>query len=167
MTSGLGRTWTDRRVDLPSLSYGQRSILVRLAEGLFLYAGLTDGEGFEIDRDTPKYVVNPEGGMDFRGLDGKPFRGYGLFAALSYDEGQTWPLRRLITATNEPTAFDCGGNTGKFIMDSTHAEPRAYLDAVQRPDGIIQLVSSNLHYQFYKAWIGECARVRDGSGSFT
>ena len=35
--------------------------------------------------------------MMFTDQSGKPFKGYGMYAALSYDEGKTWPVKRLLT----------------------------------------------------------------------
>lgn len=52
-----------------------------------------------------------------------------------------------------PKAYDGGGNIHLFLMDDTHAEPKGYLNATQTPDGMLQLLSSKLHYQFNLAWI--------------
>ncbi|SPE20815.1 BNR/Asp-box repeat protein [Candidatus Sulfotelmatomonas gaucii] len=155
ITPDLGKTWIYRRTSLPEVSWGQRSVLMRLKEGAILYIGFTDGSGFVISETEAKYVMNPQGGMDFTAKDRALFKGYGLFAAASYDEGRTWPVRRLITAGGSPKAYDGGGNTHLFLMDDTHAEPRAYLNAVQTPDGVVQLLSSRLHYQFNLAWLEE------------
>ena len=76
----------------------------------------------------------------------------GLFAALSYDEGNTWPIRKLLTDGIVRT-FDGGAWTGSFTMDATHAEPKGYLAVTQTPDGIIHLLSSRLHYRFNLQWI--------------
>jgi hypothetical protein len=78
---------------------------------------------------------------------------FGMFAALSFDEGKTWPVRRLVTDGRAAMKVDGGGNTGTFIMDETHAEPRGYLAATETPDGLIHLISSKQHYVFNLAWI--------------
>lgn len=49
--------------------------------------------------------------------------------------------------------MDGGGNTGRFTMDATHAQPAGYLAATQTPDGIIHLISSRLHFRFNLAWV--------------
>lgn len=106
----------------------------------------------------------------------------GLFVALSYDEGQSWPVRKLLTDNSLLTGskksaddnmatdgtlhtggnvqkdgssrtFDGGAWTGSFTMDATHAEPRGYLAVTQTPDGLIHLLSSRLHYRFNLQWI--------------
>ena len=76
----------------------------------------------------------------------------GLFVALSYDEGASWPVRKLLTY-GEPRTFNGGAWTGSFTMDATHAEPKGYLACTQSADGTIHLLSSRLHYRFNLSWI--------------
>jgi sulfatase modifying factor 1 len=38
-------------------------------------------------------------------------------------------------------------------MDTTRAEPAGYLAAIPSPDGLIQLISSGIHYRFNVAWL--------------
>ena len=78
----------------------------------------------------------------------------GLFVALSYDEGATWPVKRLLT-DGKTRVLDGGAWTGTFTMDATHAEPKGYLACTQTPDGIIHLLSSRVHYRFNLRWIEE------------
>ena len=77
----------------------------------------------------------------------------GLFAALSFDEGKSWPVRRLITDDGPAREIDGGGNTGRFILSQESAEPRGYLSVCQTPDGVIQLITSKQHYAFNLAWV--------------
>ena len=76
----------------------------------------------------------------------------GLFVALSYDEGQSWPVRKLLTDGKRRT-LDGGAWTGTFTLDGTHAEPKGYLACTQSPDGMIHLLSSRVHYRFNLPWI--------------
>lgn len=76
----------------------------------------------------------------------------GLFAALSYDEGRSWPVKKLLT-DGTPRTLDGGAWTGTFTLDATHAEPKGYLACTQTPDGVIHLLSSRVHYRFNLAWI--------------
>ena len=91
--------------------------------------------------------------MEFTNADGNTFFGHGMFAALSFDDGETWPVRKLLTPGGPERELDGGAWTGAFIMDATHAEPRGYLAATQSPDGVIHLISSRLHYRFNLAWL--------------
>jgi len=76
----------------------------------------------------------------------------GLFAALSYDEGENWPVKKLLT-DGKKRVLDGGAWTGTFTMDATHAEPKGYLACTQSPDGVIHLLSSRLHYRFTLGWL--------------
>ena len=76
----------------------------------------------------------------------------GLFVALSYDEGESWPVQKLLT-DGKKRVLDGGAWTGKFTLDATHAEPKGYLACTQSPDGVIHLLSSRVHYRFNLAWL--------------
>ena len=76
----------------------------------------------------------------------------GLFVALSYDEGESWPVKRLLT-DGKKRVLDGGAWTGTFTLDATHAEPKGYLACAQSPEGTIHLLSSRVHYRFNLAWI--------------
>jgi hypothetical protein len=78
----------------------------------------------------------------------------GLFGAVSYDEGETWPARRLIT-DDGPTHEAQTTNGGDFTTSLTTAEPRGYMAGTQSPDGVIHLISSWNHYAFNLAWLGK------------
>ena len=90
--------------------------------------------------------------MEFKRADGSTFRGYGIYAALSFDEGKTWPVRKLLT-DGKRREMNGAGWTGNFIMDKTHAENRGYLALTQTPDNMIHLISSRNYYCFSPAWL--------------
>jgi formylglycine-generating enzyme required for sulfatase activity len=138
ISADMGRTWTYSASPFPPISGGQRLVLMRLRQGPLFFASFTG-------------PVDDDKGMVFTDNEGQPFRGYGLFAALSYDEGTSWSARKLLT----PGEGDYGtqGHTRQFHADATHAEPRGYLAATQTPDGMIHLISSGLHYRFNLAWL--------------
>jgi len=131
ISADMGQTWTYSASEFAPISGGQRLILQRLEEGPILFISFTGSAGMM--------------------LDGQQV--YGMFAALSYDEGQTWPVKKLLTAGGPAQEWDGGGNTHWFVMDDTHAEPKGYLACIQTPDGVIQLISSALHYRFNLAWL--------------
>jgi len=143
ISADMGRTWTYSASDFPPISGGQRLVLMRLREGPVLLVSFTDASS---KRNGPD-------GMLIRDATGKDRRVYGMFAAISFDEGKTWPLRKLITAGGRARELKGGAHTGGFVMDQTHAEPMGYLAATQTPDGVIHLISSALHYQFNLAWL--------------
>jgi len=139
ISQDMGHTWTYSASEFPPLSGGQRLVLRRLREGPILFVSFTDRKK----------------GMIIPGATGKQHRVFGMFAALSFDEGKTWPCKRLVTAGRAGRKLDGGGNTGRFTMDQTHAEPKGYLAATQTPNGLIHLISSKLYYVFNLAWLKE------------
>jgi hypothetical protein len=88
-----------------------------------------------------------------------------MFAALSFDEGQSWPIKRLITDGGPARKIDGGGNTGWFVMDETHAEPKGYLAATQTPNGLIHIISSKQYYVFNLAWLRQPMSAAKGNGA--
>jgi uncharacterized membrane protein len=142
-----GKTWTYSASPFPPIGSGQRLTLLRLQEGPLLLVSFTN-----TDRRNPR-----TGGLEFSRADGTTFTGHGMFAAISEDEGKTWPLRKLIT----PGAGDFKGGawTRKFTASPDNAEHAGYLASTQAPDGTIHLLSSALHYRFNLAWLREPAKA--------
>ncbi len=129
-----GRTWKYSASGLPPIGGGQRLVLRRLQEG-------------------PLFLASFAKEMSLTNAAGEPIKVSGLFGALSFDEGQTWPIRRLITDDGSAREVDGGGNTRKFTLSAHSAEPRGYMAGTQAPDGMIHLISSKLHYAFNVAWL--------------
>ncbi|MCX7670923.1 MAG: glycoside hydrolase [Anaerolineae bacterium] len=134
VSSDCGATWTYSASPFPPIGGGQRLVLLRLAEGPIFFASFA--------RD-----------MLLRDGAGKEHKASGLFAALSMDEGETWPVRRLVTDGGPEREIDGGGNTGRFQLSRTTAEPRGYLAVCQAADGVIHLITSKNHYAFNLAWL--------------
>lgn len=152
ISTDMGKTFTYRRETAlgKGITWRQRPVLIRLMSGAIMYVGFTDVWKEEKGGFMTKI------GLDFKDGNGKTYKGYGMFTALSYDEGKTWPVRKLLTSIQPGGAavvMDGGGNTGKFTTDYTHSEPAGYIQAIQTPDGKINLVSSKLHYRFNQKWI--------------
>lgn len=143
VSEDMGKTWHYAPSEFPPIDGGQRLVLRRLNEGPLLLISFTDH---------PQRTPRADRGMEFADGDGNRFMGYGLYAAVSFDDGKTWPVKRLIT-DSEKRFMDGGAWTGFFESDSSHAEPRGYMAATQTPDGIIHLLSSRLHYRFNLAWL--------------
>lgn len=141
ISADLAKTWTYTASPFPPIGGGQRLVLKRLQEGPLMVVSFASG-----NRAKPEAE-----GLTFTGQDGQDFTGHGMFVALSFDEGQTWPTRKLLT----PGAgeYDGGAHTGRFTATPTRAEHAGYLAATQSPDGIIHLISSRLHYRFNLAWL--------------
>ena len=143
ISTDMGKTWTYHASPFPPIQGHQRLVLLRLQEGPIMLVSFTDH---------PTRTPRNEQGMTFTDANGNSVRGYGAYVALSYDEGRTWPVCRLLTDGIE-RYLNGGAWTQFFVMDDTHAEPRGYLAATQSPDGMIHLLSSRIHYAFNLAWI--------------
>jgi formylglycine-generating enzyme len=138
-----GETWTYSPSGLPPVHGGQRIALLRLQEGPLLLFSFTNH----------RKTKGEAAGMTFQNTLGENFTGIGMYAALSFDDGETWPVQKLMTDGGPGRELDGGAWTRGFVMDATHAEPAGYLDAIQSPDGVIHLISSKLHYQLNLAWL--------------
>ena len=142
-SSDQGESWTYEASEFPAVTSVQRPVMIRLREGPMLLCSFTD-QWIEFFKGNRK-------GMAFKS-EGGQFTGYGLFAAASYDEGKTWPDRRLLTpggAAREVNTI----NRAMFTLSDTMAEPQGYLAITQSRDGRIQLITSKNHYVFNLAWI--------------
>ena len=140
-SSDHGKTWQWDMSEFPVVSSAQKSVLLRLKEGPLLFCSFTDQWRDWRNRK----------GLVFKSTVGD-YTGYGLFAAVSYDEGKTWPDRRLITPGGAERKWITKERT-PFLISDTLAEPVSYLTATQSRDGNIQLVTSRNHYAFNLAWV--------------
>lgn len=130
----LGERFEVTYTDFDSVKGGQRPVMLMLQEGPLMLCSFS--------RD-----------MTFEDSAGGTFTGTGLYAALSWDGGETWPTRRLVTVDEGHHELDGGGWTRSFDMTPTTAEPKGYLTATQAADGTIHLISSRLHYTFSYGWL--------------
>jgi formylglycine-generating enzyme required for sulfatase activity len=134
VSANLGRTWQYSASEFDPIGGGQRAILVRLREGAIFFASFA------------RTLV-------FTDAEGRERVGRGLFGALSYDDGESWPVKKLITDGGLARRLDGGAWTGQFTMGPDLAEPKGYLTAIQARDGLIHLISSAQHYVFNAKWL--------------
>lgn len=156
LSTDMGKTWTYHASEFPPIAGGQRLIIYRLNEGAILLVSFTNHPS---EKDSNRI------GMDFTDAKGNKFRGYGMFASVSFDEGKTWPVKKLIT-DGKQRFLDGGAWTGAFKMNASYAEPRGYMAVTQTPDNMIHLVSSAIHYRFNLDWLkepNEPVKTTDGS----
>ncbi len=147
LSADLGKTWTYSASPWPPIGGNQRLVLRRLDEGPLLFVSFTDDYfGYQRSGRQPK-------GLVIRDAAGNERTIYGMFAAVSFDEGKTWPVKKPITPGGPARRLTGVVLTGSFLLDETHAEPRGYLAATQTPNGVIHLISSGLHYRFNLAWL--------------
>ena len=139
VSDDMGKTWTYSPSIFPPLSAGQRLILMRLREGPIFFASFTGNRR----EPTPMPITD---------ASGKELTVTGLFGALSFDEGKTWPCIRLIT--DDGPGREVETMDGRpFIMDASNAEPGGYMTGCQTDDGVIHIISSYQHYAFNLEWL--------------
>jgi hypothetical protein len=153
-----GRSWRYHASPFPPISSGQRLVLMRLREGPILLVTFTDDASCAPHPGKAEFPKAEPKGMLMRDGGGNVSRVFGMFAALSCDEGRTWPVKRLVAPETGEERLDGGGWTGSFVLSPMSSEPKGYLAATQSPDGMIHLVSSRLHYAFDLTWIENGSR---------
>jgi len=79
LSADLGKTWKYSASPFPPIGGGQRLVPIRLKEGPLFFASFSDEP------------------MEITDTSGKERPITGLFGALSYDDGKTWPKVRLIS----------------------------------------------------------------------
>lgn len=135
ISTNMGENWNYYKSEFPGIGSGKRMVLLRLKSGGIFLGSLGDGK-------LP--LITDESGAK------KPVKG--LYGAISYDEGKTWPFKRLISDDSLGTERQyTDGAT--FIMDRSQGEPRGYFAVTQSPDGVIHLISSWNHYAFNEKWL--------------
>ena len=128
-----GTNWTYSASGFQPIGSNQRLKLLRLKEGPLFFAA---------------FCVN----MPITDASGGTRAVSGLFGAISYDDGVTWPLRRLISDDGPGRSIET--IDGELItLSFSNAEPKGYLDGLQARNGVIHLISSRQHYQFNLKWL--------------
>ena len=137
ISADMGRTWSYEPSVFPPIGGGQRLILLRLAEGPLMLASFAGEDG-------PPLMITDAAGNKRRAI--------GLFAAVSFDDGKTWPHVRLVTDDGpDRTAAAMDGR--EFTLGFNTAEPRGYMSVCQAQNNVIHLISSWNHYRFNYKWL--------------
>ena len=143
-----GETWEYGASGFPAVSWGQRFVLMRLHHSPgkpLVFFSFTNTRRAEGEKE-------PGDGIDIVDAAGKTRRIFGLFSALSFDDGETWTNHKLLSDGSGAVLPRADYRTF-FTMEATHGEFSGYMAACQSPDGMIHMVSSSLHYSFNLAWL--------------
>jgi sulfatase modifying factor 1 len=141
ISTDMGKTWTYSASPFQPVRGMQRPVLVRLREGPLLFISFCGAKTQPGKQD-----------MMIRDASGKERPVAGIYSALSFDEGETWPARRLITDDGPEREVETTDRR-VFTMSASSAEPFGYLAIVQAANGVIHLISSKNHYAFNFAWL--------------
>ncbi|HEY9137704.1 MAG TPA: SUMF1/EgtB/PvdO family nonheme iron enzyme, partial [Terriglobus sp.] len=134
ISDDYGKTWKAHASELPPITYTQRFAMTRLKEGsLVLVTFLPDisrlGSQQATDRELAKLCI-----------------------CVSYDEGKTWPVRRVLSNETGDRGIT-GMSNGRVYLGPGYGEPTAYCSIVQARNGVIHVLSSMNHYAFNLKWV--------------
>jgi len=148
LSSDQGKTWSFSKTEFPGISTVQRLALVRLE---YSNPGL-DPDG--LGRKPILLISMASDGMKGKDASSNDAKIYGTYAALSWDEGKTWPVRRVMSNVKSGSKSYVGAPWNRpFTLDATHGQNKSYWAATQTPDGIVHLTDGRLHYAFNLAWL--------------
>jgi len=137
-------TWTAHASSFTGIHGGQREVMIRLGDISQPLMHCTFANGLPSYAET--LVPDSDGGA---------FPILGVYCALSFDEGETWAKRRLITTNYTPEGETVVGMDGAlFKMAYNSSETHGYMAATVTDDGIIHLITSRNSYSFNLAWLG-------------
>jgi formylglycine-generating enzyme required for sulfatase activity len=140
ISTDMGKTWTYSASPLQAIRSMQRAVLLRLHEGPLLFISFCG-------------ATQPgKEDMMITDASGKQRPVAGLYAALSFDEGETWPARRLIS-DDRPAHEVETTDQRTFTMSPSSAETFGYLAITQGQNNVIHLISSKNHYAFNLTWL--------------
>ncbi len=142
ISADMGRTWQYSASPFQPIGGGQRLVLLRLNEGPVFFASFAK-----------EMMIADASGRE------RPVSG--LFGAISLDEGETWPSKRLISDDGPGRQVETTDGV-PFTMSASTAEPRGYLSVCQGAGNIIHLISSRQHYAFNLTWLSARAAAIRG-----
>jgi sulfatase modifying factor 1 len=137
LSSDGGKSFTSIASQFHTIDGGQRLALVKLRTGELFVASFTYEKG--------KGVIITDSAGNKREIRG-------LFAAMSEDDGKTWPYMRLITDDGPARTIECTDGAA-VTMSARLSEYRGYLSACQSLDGLVHVISSRNHFAFNKKWL--------------
>lgn len=146
-----GKTWTRSASVFPSIRSGQRMAFVPL------YYSNNIEKTFE---DYPILFVSfANNGILAKDGEGKQNEVTGLFAAVSFDQGKTWPAiyRKVISDLkgNEQLTIEIAPWQHKNTLTRIKGQEEGYMSGTQTPDGLIYLTDGKIVYLFNLAWVLE------------
>lgn len=141
-----GKTWLRQPSVFPSIKGEQRFTLSRL-----LYSSNKEGKkpllftGFAND------------GIEAKNANGQVQHVKGLYVALSFDEGKTWPVnyRKVVSNIRDNKISEVAVAPWQKVNQITNnvGIGIGYMSVIQSPDGIVHLTDGKIIYDFNMSWI--------------
>lgn len=143
-----GSTFTHHKSEFPGIGTVMRSVLLRMDHACHDL----DPEG--LGRKPILLVSIAPDGMKGKDANSKDAIIYGTFAAISWDNGDTWPVKRVLSDVRKgEKKYIAAPWNSEITLDATHGQNKAYWAATHTPDGIVHLSDSRLYYAFNLAWL--------------
>ncbi len=133
VSADMGASWEHSASDFPPVHLGQRPVVLRLEEGAIFFASFCKN-------------------MMVTNASGSRHQVTGLYAAVSLDEGKTWPWRRLVSDDGPVRKIETMDGD-PALMGPHNCEQVGYLTVCQTPNRVVQLLSSRYHYAFNLKWL--------------
>ncbi len=140
ISSDGGKTFTYSASEFSPIGGGQRPVLLKLREGPLFFASFANLNGVS---QVPVTITDSQGSKH---------QAKELFAAVSLDDGKTWPFKRVV-APDGPKQFAECTDGGVVTVGGLSSEHRGYMSVCQGLDGVIHLISSRQHYAFNLKWL--------------
>jgi len=133
ISDDMGNTYEYSASEFQPISWGQRGVLLRLKEGPLFFASFCKRMPVD-DKEGGQHEIS------------------GLFGAVSYDDGASWPEKRLMT--DDGPGRNIQTMDGHPVrLDAYRSEASGYLTVCQGSDRVIHLLSSRQHYAFNLSWL--------------
>lgn len=157
-----GNTWTRSASIFPAIGSGRRLTLTRLSYSAehplhpgvkpLLFTGFADN------------------GIQAKDGDRKINTVKGLYAALSFDEGNTWPAEYRRVISNMEVYEEMDIVVAPWQRDARitrrQGQEEGYMSVTQSPDGMIYLTDGKMVYSFNLAWLMEGSTTNTNSFSY-
>jgi len=140
ISTDVGKTFTYSQSEFHPIGGGQRLALLKLRSGALFLASFGNLHGVS---EMPAVITDSKGSRH---------QAKELFAAVSLDDGKTWPYKRVV-APDGPKQFAECTDGGMVTVGGLSSEHRGYLSVCQSLDGVIHLISSRQHYAFNLKWL--------------
>ena len=132
VSKDMGRTWKVTKSIFSGIAGGKRATMLRLSEGPIFFSSFA------------KKMKMIDGSGQISECDG-------LFTALSFDNGKTWPVIKLLSDGSGREVFT--RKNKYYKMAKNKSEGNGYLASCQSADGVIHMVSNRVEYAFNVKWI--------------
>jgi formylglycine-generating enzyme required for sulfatase activity len=146
-----GHTWSRSASVFPAIGTGRRLTLTRLH--------FSDDHPLFPGKKPLLFTGFADDGIKARDGEGRPNTVTGLYAALSFDEGATWPeaYRRVISnlEVSEELEIEAAPWQRSHTLTKTAGQEDGYMTVTQSPDGMIYLTDGKIVYNFNLAWLME------------